>query len=98
MQILTTDVFDEWLANLRDTKVRARITDRIKRAGDGNFGKCEPIGSGLSELKLDFGPGYRVYFFVEGRTVVVLLCGGDKRSQPNDIKLAHKLAKDWKNR
>lgn len=98
MHIQTSDIFDEWLANLRDDKARGRITDRIDRAGRGNLGKCAPVGQGVSEMKIDYGPGYRLYFFVEGRTVVVLLCGGDKRTQPKDIKLAHQLAKDWKNR
>jgi len=98
MQIQTSDVFDAWLANLRDERARARIIDRIDRVRGGNFGKCEPVGNGVSEMKLDFGPGYRLYFLVEGRTVVVLLCGGDKSSQKKDIKLALQLAQDWKTR
>jgi len=98
MLIQTSDVFDEWLANLRDERARARIVDRIERAQGGNLGKCEPVGNGVSEMKLDFGPGYRLYFIVEGRTLVVLLCGGDKSTQKKDIRIAHQLAQDWKNR
>lgn len=84
MQLQTAEIFGEWLANLRDDRARGCITDRMDRARDGNFGQCEPTGEGVSEMKIDYGPGYRVYFFVEGHTVVVLLCGGDKRTQINE--------------
>jgi putative addiction module killer protein len=81
---------------LRDQKARARIDARIRRLELGNPGDVEPVGEGVSELKIDYGPGYRVYFVKNGKTVVVLLCGGDKSTQDQDIKKAKTLAKELK--
>lgn len=89
-----TDVFAAWFAGLRDRKARARITARIRRLSLGNPGDVKPVGSGVSEMRIDYGPGYRVYFVGRGDAVVVLLCGGDKRSQDRDIARALELAKE----
>lgn len=96
MQAIETDVFSAWLKGLRDPKTRARIIVRLKRLLDGNAGDAKPIGGGLSELRLDFGPGYRVYFGQHGDALIILLAGGDKRSQDKDIKKAHALWAAWK--
>jgi putative addiction module killer protein len=88
-----TDEFSQWLSGLKDVQGRAKILIRIRRAGLGNFGECEPVGEGVSEMKIDFGPGYRVYFAQEGRVVYLLLCGGDKSTQKADIKHAKAM---WK--
>ncbi len=80
--------FDDWLTELRDKRTIARILARIARLRQGNFGDCKPVGGGVSELRVDFGPGYRVYFGQDGKRLVILLCGGDKRSQSRDIRLA----------
>lgn len=87
--------YSEWLGGL-DRKTRARIRVRVARLEDGNFGDCEPAGEGVQELKLHFGPGYRVYFALHGRNVVLLLCGGDKSSQTKDIKAAKALWREYK--
>ena len=92
-QILTTDLFDEWFVGLRDIRAKVRIHARIDRAGLGNFGDSEPVGEGVSEMRIHFGPGYRVYFVRRGLEVVILLAGGDKCSQPKDIKRALDLAR-----
>lgn len=91
-----TAAYDTWYAKLRDQKAKARIDVRIRRLELGNPGIVEPVGEGVSELKIDYGPGYRVYFVQKGKTIVVLLCGGDKSTQAKDIKAALKLAKDLK--
>ena len=85
---LRTDDFDAWLSGLKDNVARARIAHRIRSAEYGNFGDCEPVGDGISELRMFFGSGYRVYFGEDGDNIVVLPCGGDKRSQKKDIKQA----------
>ncbi len=87
-QIVTTEVFDGWFTALRDKHGKARIQARIDRAQLGNFGDCEPVGEGVSEMRIHHGPGYRVYFVQRGLEVVILLAGGDKSSQTKDIKLA----------
>ncbi len=92
-QIFTTEVFDDWFAALRDMRAKVRIQARIDRAELGNFGDCEPVGEGVSELRIHHGPGYRVYFVQRGLEVVILLAGGDKSSQAKDIKLARELAR-----
>lgn len=86
--------FDGWLRRLRDAKGKARILARIKSAEAGNFGDCEPVGDGVSEMRVHFGPGYRVYFLREGVVVYVLLCGGDKSTQERDIRRAKELARE----
>jgi putative addiction module killer protein len=80
--------FTDWLSNLRDVVGRKRILTRIARLEQGNYGDCEPVGEGISELRMFFGAGYRVYFGEHGNNIVILLCGGDKSSQDKDIQLA----------
>lgn len=80
--------FEAWLDNLHDKKAVARILARLARVRQGNLGDCKSVGGGVAELRVDYGPGYRVYFGQAGRTLVVLLCGGDKRTQERDIRLA----------
>lgn len=88
-----TSVFAEWLAGLRDDRARARIADRIVRIEGGLWGDVK-FFDGWGEVRIDYGPGYRLYFTQRGRTVVFLLCGGDKRSQDRDIRRAKKMAKE----
>lgn len=91
-EFLRTEDFDEWLRALRDPVGKARILARLRSATLGNFGDCEPVGDGVSEMRIHAGPGYRVYFTRRDRTVYLLLCGGDKSSQPRDIRRAKDLA------
>ena len=92
-QIFTTEVFDDWFAGLRDIRARVRIQARIDRAELGNFGDAEPVGEGVSEMRIHYGPGYRVYFVKRGALLVILLAGGAKPTQDKDIKTALKLAR-----
>lgn len=92
-EIRKTERFSQWLDGLRDLHARARIQARIERLAIGLWGDAKPVKAGVSELRIDYGPGYRVYLIKKGRTVVVLLAGGDKRSQSADIKEALELAK-----
>jgi putative addiction module killer protein len=94
MQIRKTETFALWLDGLRDVRARARVQVRIERLAAGNAGDVEPVGEGVSELRIDYGPGYRVYFKRQGREVVILLAGGDKRTQSADIKTALRLARN----
>jgi putative addiction module killer protein len=94
IEVRQTDVFADWFAGLRDREARARITVRIRRLSLGNPGDVKPVGGGVSEMRIDYGPGYRVYFVRRGDTVVVLLCGGDKRNQDRDIARALELARE----
>ena len=89
----TTDVFDHLYDGLRDRQGRARIAARLRRVELGNFGDVKPVGSGVSELRIDYGPGYRVYLTQRGLEVVILLAGGDKRTQSKDIEAATEMAK-----
>ena len=84
-EVRETAEYSDWLSTLKDTKARARILVRMKRVEAGNFGDHKSVGDGVSELKFDFGPGYRAYYTIRGETVVFLLCGGDKDSQEQDI-------------
>ena len=86
--------FAAWLDGLRDVRGRARVQARIERLAAGNPGDVKPVGQGVSELRIDFGPGYRVYFVRKGQTVIVLLAGGDKATQAADIKTALRLARN----
>lgn len=88
--------FDEWLDSLRDVRTVAKVLARLERVEDGNLGNVGPIGGGVSELKIDYGPGYRVYFGNDGPEVIVLLCGGEKSSQARDIRTAKKCWEDYK--
>jgi putative addiction module killer protein len=89
------DVVDEWIAELADNRVEARILARIERLSGGNFGDYKSLGGGLFELRIDVGPGYRIYYAMIGRTCVLLLCGGDKRKQSSDIRRARGYFKDY---
>lgn len=93
-QILTTEVFTDWFSGLRDLRAKVRIQARIDRAELGNFGDCAPVGEGVSEMRIHYGPGYRVYFVQRGFEVVILLAGGDKSSQAQDIKWALAMARE----
>jgi len=93
-QIRKTETFARWLDGLRDVRARARVQVRIERLATGNAGDVESVGEGVSELRIDYGPGYRVYFKRLGREVVILLAGGDKRTQSTDIKAALRLARN----
>lgn len=96
LQIRKTDVYAAWIDDLLDLKGRARILARIERLVAGNPGDAKPVGEGVSELRIDFGPGYRVYFTKRGREIVILLAGGDKSTQATDIKTALRLARNLK--
>jgi len=90
--------YAHWLGGLRDARAKAKVMMRVDRMELGLFGDAEPIGEGLTELRIDYGPGYRVYYGKEGNTVYLLLCGGDKSTQKKDIKLAKKYWQDHKRR
>ena len=94
MQVEQTAAFAKWIAGLRDDKARAVIATRIVRVQSGLLGDVSPVGGKVSELRIDFGPGYRVYFTKRGRQLILLLCGGDKSTQSADIKRAHAMASD----
>ena len=93
MEVRKTDRYAEWLDGLRDVRARARVLVRVERLLAGNPGDVRPVGEGVSELRIDYGPGYRVYFVQRGREVVILLAGGDKATQAADIKAALSLAR-----
>jgi len=92
------DVFDDWLTRLADARAQAKIAVRINRLAAGNFGDCKPLRQGLYELRIDWGPGYRVYYATIGRECVLLLCGGDKRKQSADIERALGYLREYKER
>ena len=94
VDIRKTDVFVQWLDGLSDIRARARVLARIERLASGNPGDVVPVGEGVSELRIDYGPGYRVYFKQFGQILIVLLAGGDKSTQPKDIKTALRLARN----
>jgi len=92
------DIFGEWLSNLADRRTREKIAGRINRLAVGNFGDCKPLGKGLWELRIDWGPGYRVYYAIVGKELVLLVSGGDKRRQSTDIESALAYLKDYRER
>ena len=94
LEIRTTEVFDRWFAGLRDRAARARIQVRIDRLQLGNSGGAKPVGEGVSEMRIHYGPGYRVYFVQQGQELVILLAGGDKSTQASDIQSAQKLSRN----
>jgi putative addiction module killer protein len=96
IQIQQTETYAKWFAGLRDRVARARIDIRIRRLSLGNAGDAKPVGEGVSELRVDHGPGYRVYFIQRGEVLIVLLAGGNKSTQDRDIRNAKALAKDLK--
>ena len=93
-EVRKTNIYAKWLDSLRDARARARVLVRVERLAAGNPGDVRPVGEGVSELRIDYGPGYRVYFNKHGRMIVVLLAGGDKRTQRDDIKTALRLARN----
>ena len=94
IEVRQTDEYAEWFKSLRDRRAQARINTRIRRLLLGNPGDVKPVGEGVSELRIDYGPGYRVYFAQRGQTLVILLAGGDKRTQNRDIRTALELARE----
>jgi putative addiction module killer protein len=94
IEVRRTDTFAEWLDNLRDLRARARVQARIERLALGNPGDVRPVGEGVSELRIDHGPGYRVYFVRRGAELIILLAGGDKSTQTEDIRTALHLARN----
>ncbi len=98
IEIQETENYSAWFARLRDERARSRINARIYRLSLGNPGDVKPVGSGVSEMLVDYGPGYRIYFIRRGQTLIILLCGGDKSSQTEDIVSAKKLAVDLESR
>lgn len=95
-EIIKSDTFEAWLIGLKDRQARLRVQARIERLSQGNPGDVKSVGAGISELRIDHGPGYRVYFMKSGALVIVLLAGGDKSTQEIDIKRAINIAKEWK--
>ncbi|WP_457298693.1 type II toxin-antitoxin system RelE/ParE family toxin [Phyllobacterium sp. P5_D12] len=93
-----TEAFSSWFKHLRDIRARARINQRLRRFMAGNPGDVKPVGEGVSELRVNYGPGYRVYFLERGDVIVILLCGGNKNTQDRDIKAAKDLAREFKGR
>ena len=95
-ELIRSATFDRWLSGLRDRHAVSRIAARLDRLAGGNPGDAQPVGDGVSELRVNYGPGYRVYFIQRGPVLIILLCGGDKSSQDRDIKQAKVLAEQWK--
>ena len=95
IELKQTATFAKWESRLRDKRARTLIASRLMRLSEGLPGDVEPVGEGVSELRIHYGPGYRVYFQQRGSLLIVLLCGGDKGSQTSDIAAAKKLAKEW---
>lgn len=95
LELFRSETFDGWLRELRDVRARARIEARILRLAQGNPGDVKPVGSGVSEMRINYGPGYRLYFTRRGQFVILLLCGGDKRTQDADIRRSIEIAADW---
>jgi len=93
IEIRQTDIYSDWFDSLRDRQARTRIDIRIRRLSMGNYGDVKPVGEGVSELRIDYGPGYRVYFVQRGQALIILLAGGDKRTQNKDIKSATELSR-----
>jgi putative addiction module killer protein/probable addiction module antidote protein len=94
IEIRKTEVYAKWIDGFRDIRARARILARVERLATGNPGDVKPVGEGVSELRIDYGPGYRVYYTQRGRELVILLAGGDKSTQARDIKTALRLARN----
>lgn len=93
-EVRKTETFAHWIDELRDIRARARVQARVERLATGNPGDVKPVGEGVSEMRIDYGPGYRVYYTMRGRTILTLLAGGDKRTQAADIKTALRLARN----
>ena len=96
VKVLQTETFRRWLGRLRDDRAVVSITRRLERAAQGNIGDARPVDAGVSELRIAYGPGYRLYFIQRGAEVIVLLCGGVKGSQLRDIERAKRMAAEWR--
>lgn len=96
IKMIKTESFERWLFSLKDRMAQARINARLSRLSEGNFGDMKPLRDGIAELRIDHGPGYRVYFMRRGMVIVVVLAGGDKHTQRADIARAIEIAKEWK--
>ncbi|SFJ75148.1 type II toxin-antitoxin system RelE/ParE family toxin [Celeribacter neptunius] len=96
IEIRQTNEFHDWLTGLKDARAKQKIATRVRRMAFGNMGDVKPVGAGVSEMRIDEGAGYRVYFIQRGKVVVVLLCGGTKKRQQADIENAKALAQEWK--
>jgi putative addiction module killer protein len=97
MEIRQTETFRKWRLRLKDDQARAIVASRIDRLAFGHPGDVAPVGQGISELRVHYGPGFRIYFQIRGKTIILLLCGGDKNTQTKDIKMARRLAAEWSN-
>src|ERR1700760_983551 len=95
IELKQTEAFRKWRLRLKDHRARATIASRLDRLAQGHAGDVKPVGQGVSELRIHYGPGYRVYFQKRGSTIIILLCGGDKSTQAKDIKMAKQLATLW---
>ncbi len=96
VEVVRSSTFDRWLTKLKDRRAAARILVRLTRLAAGNAGDVRPVGGGLSELRINYGPGYRVYYLHQGQRLILLLCGGDKSTQTGDIETAHRIADEWR--
>ncbi len=96
VEVIRSGTFDRWLSKLKDRRAAARVLVRINRLAAGNPGDVRPVGHGVSELRIAYGPGYRIYYLQAGDRVILLLTGGDKSSQDADIRQAHQIAAEWR--
>ena len=96
VEVIRSATFDRWLTKLRDQRAAARVLIRINRLAAGNPGDVKPVGQGVSELRINYGPGYRIYYLHHGDQVVLLLTGGDKSTQDADLRKAHLIAAEWR--
>lgn len=94
--VVQSATFSKWLSKLTDNRARAKVMVRVDRLSAGNPGDVKPVGKGVSEMRVDYGPGYRIYFMSRGNVVVVLLCGGTKKTQQTDIERAIEIAQQWR--
>jgi putative addiction module killer protein len=96
VEVVRSAMFDRWLTKLKDRRAAARVLVRVTRLAGGNPGDVRPVGAGVSEIRIDYGSGYRVYFLQDGQRLILLLCGGDKSTQSDDITTAHRIAEQWR--
>lgn len=96
VRVIRSATFDRWLRNLKDQRAAARVLVRINRLAAGNPGDVKPVGHGVSELRINYGPGYRIYYLHNGDQLILLLTGGDKSTQATDIRQAQQIAQEWK--